>query len=224
MKSCIAPIVHRERLIEEALGGLEQGGVRSSRPSNLTCLTFSNYPDKTPLEISFDLLGIDSLVVLGKTLSPWPSNLAKIDLALEYLTTQNVSTEYTMWIDSRDAVLIDDLSKVISVFEESKSEVLFSSTAWFYPDCDDLKIKFVEIARDVSTPFLNSGVVIGKTNHLINLLHEAWKISNEVISKAYPGCDQAVFSRLFIDHYPQVKIDYSQHLAFRPAKDSKIMV
>lgn len=213
-------VVHDERLaplyLEKLMKRRDLRGSVGNTP-NLTILTWSNYPKQTILEESVSYLGAEC-VVLGKGLPTFPLN-AKITLTLEYLESGACGTDLVLWIDSRDAVLLADPARIVRLFEESDCEALFSTTDFPFPGCGPIHAverSFPE-AKDSLTPYLNSGVVIGNKEFLIEILREAKaQLALPPLSPFDPKNDQPVFALIYTKLHPRIKVNADQRLALRP--------
>ncbi len=220
-------VVHDQKLADYYLDRLQQrtelhGAFQ--RPEGLCMITWSNYPEKTIAEQSFDLLGIQGYRVLGRDVKKWTLDL-KITLTLAELESDQCQDEYVFWMDARDAVLLGDPARAIHCLRQSGADVILTSTDWIAADLTAP----AAFARSLAptgclTPYLNTGVVVARRTALIKLLRQALPYVGQSVSTITPTCDQAIITAIHKDHANDTVIDYWQYLALRPAISEPYML
>jgi|TARA_R110000824_G_scaffold82533_9_gene206938 hypothetical protein len=147
------------------------------------------------------------------------SHLMKEEWILDYLKN-NKQTELSMWCDAGDVIFQDDPQKIIDIFYGYDCDALFMSTTFckgnkggFHGEWGKEALSHMDNQKGL---YLNSGVVIGKTEFLIELLEEALKLKYDKQFTQHPpeapehmklADDQEVFRYLHPKYYPKVKID-----------------
>lgn len=215
-----------------------------SCPAQLTILLIHNYEKESILEKSLRYVGIENFVLLKPESGQWPSNTVKLIELKKYLDRGDCPTEYVLYIDSDDAVLRGDPEKAVQYLHEEKCDLLFSCT--YDQKHFDLLEKYLpetrrwvdQLARDHGCEqlYLNSGVYIGKTTFLKEILNMALEFVTEhdlnptelnklhrrgTLAEALPefpkgaGSDQMIFRYLHPRFYPRVMIDFKRRLALR---------
>jgi len=175
-------------------------------PKDLTILTWNNgHAAMGVFEKSMDHLGIPCLV-LGKRIEVWQNSKHKPLLTYEAL--KNIKTKYVMGVDSRDAILIDDpsilLCRYLDLFD---CDLVFSADLMNWPNIIEFKRFEDDCAKDFQTDYkyLNSGAFIGKRDFCLDFFKAA---SETPPSPKAPKADQGIFKKIFMDFYPNVKLDY----------------
>jgi|TARA_B100000287_G_scaffold431203_1_gene488006 hypothetical protein len=237
------PIIHDRHIVKQAFKQLKQlGEVKFEHPNNLTVVTcrntgtledriiphLSGYEDKSILESNMDYLGLD-LVVLKDDRLPW-RNTFKFEMLHNYLSSNKCTTEYFMHLDAIDVVWVDEPKKIIDIFESYNCEALFMAT-----NSTDGYSCMPEIKQWVDTinkpgRYLNSGVYIGKTSFIKEVIEETMKYAIphgvtmgeyhdwlKTSPKDYPkgSQDQDIFRYVEKKFYPRLRVDYDNKMAFR---------
>jgi len=148
------------------------------------------------------------------------AHLMKEEWILDYLKN-NEKTELSMWCDAGDVIFKDNPQKIIDIFYEYNCDGLFMSTTF----CQGNKGGFHgEWGAEVlnwqnsmkSGLYLNSGVVIGKTDFLIEILEKALEYKYDKRFTPHPpeapphlqlADDQEVFRYIHPKFHPRMKID-----------------
>jgi hypothetical protein len=191
------------------------------------------------MERSLRRAGVGNVAVLKPFDSgPWRNSI-KIGLILRYLE-QTCRTKYVLYVDSDDAILLDDLRRALDCLLEAGCDLLFASTR-FAGGCEcmpDVKAWADKIcrAKGYKKLYPNSGVYIGRTSAVLELMRAAsmYVGHNDLAREEYirrrregtlrdalpafpygVGCDQVIFRFLDPRFCPSVKIDYASRLAAR---------
>ena len=148
------------------------------------------------------------------------SHLMKEEWILDYLKN-NEQTELSMWCDAGDVIFKDDPQRIIDIFYEYDCDTLFMSTTF----CEGNKGGFhgewgrkaLQFNNNIQPGlYLNSGVVIGRTKFLIELLEKALEYRYDKRFTQHPpeapehmkmADDQEIFRHIHPKFYPRVKID-----------------
>ncbi len=167
------------------------------------------------LERSLDHLGIPYRV-LGRGVRPWVNAVSKPRCLLE--AARSTDAPYLLYADSRDAIAIGDLSRVLAHFRSLRGcELLFGADRINWPPLREFA-RFEEGlpgAKESDFRYLNGGLWIGRTSF-------CRKFFAEVVATApVPGAEQSeqgLLKTLFPRHYPRVQLDYTcalfQNLGF----------
>mgnify|MGYP003114251450 FL=1 len=235
------PIIHDRHIVKQAMEQLIQNGpVQFEKPDNLTIATcrnegtladriiphLSGYEEQSILERNMEYLGMD-LVVLRDSRLPW-RNTFKFEMLNNYL--KDCPTEYFMCLDAIDVIWVDEPQRVMDIFKSFDCEALFMSThSTDGYNCMPNVEQWVNTIN-VSGRYLNSGVYIGKTSFIKEMVEEAMKYAiphgvtmddyREYLSSQpedYPkgSQDQDIFRFIEPKFYPRVKVDYENKMAFR---------
>tara|TARA_Y100001938_G_C8070468_1_gene422758 strand:- start:1521 stop:1931 length:411 start_codon:yes stop_codon:yes gene_type:complete len=135
-----------------------------------------------------------------------------------------------MCLDAIDVIWIDDPQKVMGIFDSFDCEALFMSTnSTDGYECMP-KIKEWVDTINLSGRYLNSGVYIGKTSFVKEMIEEGMKyaVPHGVTMDEYRGYlgsrpddypkgsqDQDIFRYIEKKFYPRMKVDYDNQMAFR---------
>ena len=235
------PIIHDRHLVKQAFEQLkESGNIKFEQPKDLTIATCRNegtlsdriiphlagYEDISILEKNMEYLGLD-LVVLRDARLPW-RNTFKFEMLNNYL--KDCPTEYFMCLDAIDIIWVDEPQKVMDIFKSFNCDALFMSTHSTdgYSCMPEVK-QWVETIN-VPGRYLNSGVYIGKTSFVKEMIEEAMNYAVppgvimgeyhewlETKPKDYPkgSQDQDIFRYIEKKFYPRMKVDYQNKMAFR---------
>tara|TARA_B100000287_G_C20458928_1_gene712556 strand:+ start:156 stop:881 length:726 start_codon:yes stop_codon:yes gene_type:complete len=235
------PIIHDRHLVKQAFEQLKESGpIKFEHPKDLTIATCRNegtlsdriiphlagYEDTSILEKNMEYLGLD-LVVLRDARLPW-RNTFKFEMLNNYL--KDCPTEYFMCLDAIDVIWVDEPQKVVDIFKSFNCDALFMSTHSTdgYSCMSDIK-QWVDTINKPGR-YLNSGVYIGKTSFIKEMIEEAMKYAVppgvimgeyhswlETNPKDYPkgSQDQDIFRYIEQKFYPRMKVDYRNQMAFR---------
>tara|TARA_R100000234_G_scaffold115095_1_gene90772 strand:- start:691 stop:1416 length:726 start_codon:yes stop_codon:yes gene_type:complete len=235
------PIIHDRHIVKEQFQKLKANGkLKFKKPDNLTIATcrnsgtledriiphLSGYEQTSILEENMKYLELD-LVVLRDDRLPW-RNTFKFEILHNYLN--KCTTEYFMCLDAIDVIWVDNPQKVMDIFKSFDCEALFMSTnSTDGYECMP-KIKEWVDTINLSGRYLNSGVYIGKTSFVKEMIEEGMKyaVPHGVTMDEYRGYlgsrpddypkgsqDQDIFRYIEKKFYPRMKVDYDNQMAFR---------
>ena len=239
----IQPIIHDRHIVKQAFEHLIKVAPNTYKcPDNLTIVTCRNegslsdriiphlagYENVSILESNLKYLGID-LTVLRDDRLPW-RNTFKFEMLHNYLNSGECTTEYFMCCDAIDVIFVDDPQRVIDIFESHECDALFMSTHSM--DGYNCMPEVKEWVDTINTKnrYLNSGVYIGKTSFVSEMVEEAIKYAvpsgvtmddyRDYLAsepKDYPkgSQDQDIFRYIEQKFYPRMKVDYDNQMAFR---------
>jgi hypothetical protein len=238
------PIIHDRHIVKNQFEVLKSEVKPNSYkcPDNLTIVTCRNegtlldriiphlagYENVSILESSLQYLGID-LTVLRDDRLPW-RNTFKFEMIHNYLNSGKCTTKYFMCLDAIDVIFVDDPQRVIDIFKSFECDALFMST--HSTDGYNCMPKVKEWADTINSKnrYLNSGVYIGKTSFVKEMVEEAMKYAiphgvtmdgyREYLNSQpedYPrgSQDQDIFRYIEPNFYPRMKVDYQNLMAFR---------
>ena len=235
------PIIHDRHLVKQAFEQLKESGpIKFEQPKDLTIATCRNegtlsdriishlagYEDISILEKNMEYLGLD-LVVLRDARLPW-RNTFKFEMLNDYL--KDCPTEYFMCLDAIDVIWVDEPQKVMDIFKSFDCDALFMST--HSTDGYNCMPEVKQWVETINIPgrYLNSGVYIGKTSFVKEMIGEAMKYAVpsgvtmdeykdylDSKPKDYPkgSQDQDIFRYIEQKFYPRMKVDYQNKIAFR---------
>ncbi len=139
-------------------------------------------------------------VMKGRGTQNWV-NTMKAGLLADYLP--NITTKYTMGIDSHDALLIRDGNHLVDTFEkEFDCDMLFNAELVSYPENNELANFEKDIYGDSPFRYLNSGVWIAKTEFLNQVIGDVLKFRS-----SRPKSDQEIYRKLHRKYFPRIQID-----------------
>jgi hypothetical protein len=171
----------------------------------LTLLTCNNGHDAMGLfERSAGRLAIPCMV-RGQGIDPWVNSRDKPRVIRDAL--HEITTEYVLYADSRDAVLLRDPREAIARLDASGCDLLWGGDRINWPAI----VEFREFegslpgAKDTEFRYLNGGAWIGRTAFCRAFFDEA--IETPPVPEA-PDSEQGILKALFKRHYPRTRIDY----------------
>jgi len=193
----------------------------------------SGYEETSILEENMKYLGLD-LVVLKDDRLPW-RNTFKFEMLHKYLNAWKngrgyCTTKYFMCLDAIDVIFVDDPQRVIDIFESFDCDALFMST--HSTDGYNCMPKVKEWVDTINIPgrYLNSGVYIGKTSFVKEMVEEAMKytiphgvtmddyrdyLNSQPADYPKGSQDQDIFRYIEQKFYPRIRVDYNNIMAFR---------
>jgi hypothetical protein len=190
----------------------------------------TTFNEKTWLENSCDLQGINHISLVMDTDHITTSFISKIKYVYEYLLKSDY--EYTLVSDSTDCVILKNPDDAIKLLDEYDCDILYGAGA-----CNDFE-SFTMPERDTFNKSVygnvkfNGGVCIGKVETLIKLYERVLYYADDTLSandyqnkyrkvngyknwsdeklKNFPmgvSCDQVIIKYLFMEFYPKLKLD-----------------
>jgi hypothetical protein len=184
--------------------------------ADLTILTWNNgSPGMGVLERSLDHLGIPCRVT-GQGIADWVNSRDKPRLTCEAL--ESITTPYVLGVDSGDAILVDDPSHLIALFESRFGcDLVFGADKINFPTLKVFKDFEDSLpgAAESEFRYLNGGVWLGRTAFCRELFAEVCR-TPPVASR--PAAEQGILKQLFPRYHPRVQLDYTcamvQNLGF----------
>jgi len=172
----------------------------------LTLLTCNNGHENMGLfERSVANLGIPCMV-RGQGIVPWVNSRDKPRVIYEAL--HDIDTEYVLYADSRDAVLLGNPQPAIERLESMAGcELLFGGDRINWPALDRFRRFELSLpgARESQFRFLNGGAWIGKTAFCREFFAAAIHLAP--VPEA-PDSEQGILKSLFPQYYPRIQLDY----------------
>lgn len=190
----------------------------------------STFNDKTWLENSCELQGINHHVLIMDTDSNNTAYVSKIKYFFEYLT--ECTYDYALISDSTDCIILKNPDEAIKLLSDYDCDILYG-----VGKCNDYE-SFTMPERDkfnrsiYGGKKLNSGVCIGRVNKLLELYEQVlnyadYSVSTKTYFNTYRkvngyknwnksqlenfpkgvSCDQVIIKYLIKDFYPALKLD-----------------
>jgi hypothetical protein len=174
--------------------------------SELTLLTCNNGHDAMGLfERSVARLGLTCLV-RGQGIDPWLNSRDKPRVLRDAL--QEITTEFVLYADSRDAVLIDDPARAVDAFaRRGGCDLLFGGDRINWPALPRFK-QFEQALPGAAASefrFLNGGAWIGRTAYCRDVFRRACELPP--LPEA-PDSEQGILKALLMEISPRAQIDY----------------
>jgi hypothetical protein len=172
-----------------------EGGIRDT-----TYFICSSYGEReTNIEKTFKFFKVP-YVMKGRGTEGW-ANTMKAGLLAEYLP--NITTKYTMGIDSHDVLLLKDANGIIDTFERDfDCNMVFNGELVSYPENEELANFEKLIYGESPFRYLNSGVWIAKTDFLKEVMGDILEFRS-----SRPKSDQEIYRKLHRKYFPKVQVD-----------------
>jgi hypothetical protein len=185
---------------------------RVEPPADLTLITCNNGHEAMGLlERSCQRWG-QPYLTCGQGRDPWVNSKDKPEAILDAL--DRVNTDYVMYADSRDAILVRELTSVVPTLKKE------------YPGCRLLmgadRINWPNVKRfktfEQSLPgadnagkfsYLNGGVWVGERDFAREFFRRVLKTSP--VPEAAES-EQGLLKALFPDYYPELQLDYQSKI------------
>lgn len=171
----------------------------------LTLLTCNSGHEAMGLfERSAERLAIPCMV-RGQGIDPWVNSRDKPRVIRDAL--HEITTEYVLYADSRDAVLLRDPREALRHFDRSDCELLWGGDRINWPAIAEFREFEGSLpgARETQFRYLNGGAWIGRTAFCRDFFDEA--LATAPVAEA-PDSEQGILKALFKKHYPRTRIDY----------------
>lgn len=172
----------------------------------LTLLTCNNGHENMGLfERSAANLGIPCMV-RGEGIMPWINSRHKPQVIYEAL--HEINTEYVLYADSRDAVLLGNPHQAIQRLKgKTGCDLLFGGDRINWPALDHFRRFESSLlgAKESQFRFLNGGAWIGRTVFSREFFAAAIRTSPV---QEVPDSEQGILKTLFPEYYPRVQLDY----------------
>lgn len=181
-------------------------------PSGLTVLTCNNGHEAMGLlERSCQRWGIP-VTVCGQGREPWLNSRDKPESLVEALAT--VDTDYVLYADSRDAIVVADLGPVVDRFREQFPEcrLLMGADRINWPNVKSFKLYEESLpGADNAGKFsyLNGGVWLGERAFALEFFEHV--LRTEPVAEASDS-EQGLLKRLFPEYYPRMQLDYQSKI------------
>jgi hypothetical protein len=116
---------------------------------------------------------------------------------------EKINTKWTLFIDASDVICVQNPLRAVELLRRSNKEILMSAESVCWPE-DHLKDRFAKTQHKQweKYRFLNSGVFIGKTSHIIKHLQKMIKMisKNPSLNETW-RTDQNIWQYLFLDQH-----------------------
>jgi hypothetical protein len=174
--------------------------------ADLTLLTCNNGHEAMGLfERSAERLGVPYLV-RGAGIVPWVNSRDKPRVIRDAL--REIDTEFVLYADSRDAVLLADPTAARDRFAGMDGcDLLFSADRINWPALEPFRQfeRGLPGAADSEFRYLNGGVWIGRTAYCREVFTRACETAP--LAEA-PDSEQGILKALLPDLYPRARLDY----------------
>lgn len=192
-------------IIREYFFGSEKRSVKECK--DLTIITCNNGHEAMGLfESSLAHLGLDC-VVKGAGIEKWVNSVHKPPLLLE--AAEEARTPYILYVDSRDAILMDDPQILVDRYEAMFKDngIVFSADLLSWPTLPEFTRfeRSLPGAADTDFKYLNGGVWMGKTE----FCRKFWARALETPPvEARKDSEQGILRRVFQEFVPSATMDY----------------
>jgi hypothetical protein len=174
-------------------------------PAGLTIITCNNgHPELGLFERSLAHQGL-SCTVLGRDVVQWLNSRDKPRVIAE--AARMIETEYLMYVDSRDAVMLHSPEVALAAFLESECDLLFGGDRLSWPPINTFK-RFEDNlpgARATEFRYLNGGGWIGRTKYAAEFFDEAMK---RTTVKEVPDSEQGLLRQVLQESGSRACIDH----------------
>lgn len=193
-------------------------GASSRQPERTTIVLCNNLEDSVA-ERCLRGMGLE-YVKLGGGVKEW-DNTFKSRLMEEYLVGH--SGGQILYIDSKDVVVVGDLSVCDTALERLGCGMLFSAEEKFYPRCATLaSVESFERSVSPNEYFsLNAGCLLADAGFLKEAIGDFWKIDIQdhvrknkgtLASYTVAHSDQFRWHLLYERYHPQIRLDHGCEL------------
>lgn len=159
----------------------------------------------------------EEVLVLGTKYNEYTGLSDKPRLLYHAINDGKITEDYILFVDSWDLVFAAHPSEVMLKFLSMESDVIISSEKNCFPE--DLKSEYDKLPWTSSYKYLNSGVIIGKTEAIFELLKsmDAPNLPRDYYDPE-KGCnihynDQFLYMEQYLKQPVQMKLDYQQSIA-----------
>jgi hypothetical protein len=181
-------------------------------PANLTVLTCNNgHEAMGMLERSCARWGLP-YAVCGQGRDPWINSKDKPEAIIEAL--DGIETDYVLYADSRDAIVVADLNTVVGTFRDQFAgcSLLMGADRINWPNVKEFKI-FEESLPGADNEgkftYLNGGVWIGEREFCREFFKHV--LRTQPVPEAADS-EQGLLKRLFPQYYPRLQLDYQSKI------------
>lgn len=162
--------------------------------------------------LSCKRVGVDPIHING---GQWCGLMSKPRWVLDWLGRNGDFYDYVIFLDAWDVVLIGSIEEIMAKYHALKSPIVFNSERNCFPRAD-----LVEQFNPSPTPyrFLNSGVFVGTTQAVIDMLREMHLGQIGVDVQRPDGSwenknDQEFFSLFYLANQTKAALDYRATIA-----------
>lgn len=172
---------------------------------DLTILTCNNgHQAMGRLEQSLDHLGVPYLV-LGEGIDPWLNSRDKPKVLAE--AARSVRTEYLLYADSRDAIIIRPPAELLAVYQKNfQTPLVFGADRMSWPPIAEFKQyeNSLEGANSTEFRYLNGGAWIGRREFCAEFFEKAVQTPPHPDA---PESEQGILRKLLMDYPGQIELD-----------------
>jgi len=147
----------------------------------------------------------------GGDLTLNPGGGKKVIYLKEYLNSNKFSyDDYIIFCDGSDTFCNTIPQPDTLVSDLLPYECIFAAEPTYWPNWD-LKDKFIKPNRIGTTLYLNSGMFIGRTNYIKELLNKYDLLDYDYENKGTPELvdDQYYYQNIYLDNKDKIKLDYT---------------
>lgn len=173
---------------------------------DLTIITCNNGHQSMGIaEQSLDHLGVP-YQVYGQEIETWINSQHKPRVL--YQALNQIHTEFTLYLDSRDAIIIDNPQIILERFKNNfDCDLLFGADRINWPNVKEFQ-KFEHRVNPIKGNdfcYFNGGTWMGRTDFCRLFFEDAL---NTKPAPEAPESEQGILKQLFPKYHPQVNLDY----------------
>jgi len=192
---------------------LSEPPIKCTVPDDLTLITCNNgHPSLGLFEDTASRVGVP-VEVCGSGRRSWVNAVDKPVVILKALS--RIETEFTLYADSRDCLLVGSLVGALETFESSFSgrELVFGADIVNWPPVREFQKYEKDLAGNHTGRyrFLNGGCWLGRTSFCRRFFEKVLEV--EPVPEA-PDSEQGLLKRLLPDYPQEVALDYGTELFF----------
>lgn len=139
--------------------------------------------------------------VLGKDIGKKWNNVKKIELLVEFLSI--LKSEFVLYADSSDAVLVGDLNETLNHFKNTPCKMIFNAEKNFWPPTMKNQKEFEQNVAKPPFQYLNAGVWIGETK----FCEKVFKLALANNPTNMPNSEQMRIKPVYKKLHPEIQID-----------------
>lgn len=156
-------------------------------------------------------------LVIGSAGTPYTGLCDKAKFVYRAIKGGHIRAKYILFSDSWDLVYAAKPEEVIDRYLEFNADLVISSEKTCFPE--DLKANYDKLPFTSSYKYLNSGMIVGRTDSLYTTL-EAMEVEDipddyfdEVKRCNVHFNDQFEYQKIFLKQPVNIKLDYNQTIA-----------
>lgn len=173
----------------------------------LTILTWSNRPSRSPLEQCLDHWSVP-YVTLGREMPEWRNDVKPY---LNAAALKDITSRYVLALDGDDMLVVAPPRQILADFQSFECDIVFGTERNSCPGVPYL----TAFERSIAAPpycYLNSGGWIGKTDACRRFFRDCMHEDNGDILAVHPTKtifrdDQGVTRKTFQRYYPAAQLD-----------------